>query len=155
MSTSPIRVFIVEDQPAILKAQVKILSNAKELEIIGSAMSGEQALEAIPADADVILCDLGLPGIDGIEVTKRVKERQPNTEVLIFTIFEEENVAACRGGLPAQRRRAGDHHQRHPRRPLGRLGDPADAGAPSDGTLQGDTGASGTPTRALSRLSAR
>ena len=82
MSTSPIRVFIVEDQPAILKAQVKILSNAKELEIIGSAMSGEQALEAIPADADVILCDLGLPGIDGIEVTKRVKERQPNTEVL-------------------------------------------------------------------------
>ena len=51
MSTSPIRVFIVEDQPAILKAQVKILSNAKELEIIGSAMSGEQALEAILSNA--------------------------------------------------------------------------------------------------------
>jgi len=100
MSNAPIRVFIVEDQPAILKAQIKILSTAKELEIIGSAMSGEQALADIPADADVILCDLGLPGIDGIEVTKRVKERQPKTEVLIFTIFEEEDkvLGAVRAG---------------------------------------------------------
>jgi DNA-binding NarL/FixJ family response regulator len=100
MSDSPIRVFIVEDQPAILKAQVKILSSAKELDIIGSAMSGEAALETIPADADVILCDIGLPGIDGIEVTRQIKARQPKTEVLIFTIFEEEKkvLGAVRAG---------------------------------------------------------
>ena len=100
MSDSPIRVFVLEDQPAILKAQIKVLNASPEVEIVGSAMSGEQALEEINADVDVLLSDLGLPGIDGIEVTKRMKEKYPDVEILIFTIFEEEDkvLAAVKAG---------------------------------------------------------
>jgi DNA-binding NarL/FixJ family response regulator len=90
MADQPVRVFMVEDQPPILKAQLKLLSAVDSLTIVGSAMSGEAALEAIGTDVDVVLCDLGLPGIDGIEVTRQLKARQPDTEVLIFTIFDEE-----------------------------------------------------------------
>ena len=87
-----IRVFVVEDQPKILKNQMKLLGGFSEIEIVGKAISGEEALENLEAAApDVILLDLGLPGISGIEVTEQVKKRWPKIEVLIFTIFEEED----------------------------------------------------------------
>ncbi len=89
---SQIRVFVVEDQAKILKNQLKLLGGFAEIEIVGKAMSGEEALENLEAAApDVVLLDLGLPGISGIEVTRRVKERWPKVEILIFTIFEEED----------------------------------------------------------------
>lgn len=100
MSENPIRVFVLEDQPAILKAQIKVLNASSEVEIVGSAMSGEQALESIGGDVDVLLSDLGLPGIDGIEVTRQMKQKYPKMEILIFTIFEEEEkvLAAVHAG---------------------------------------------------------
>ena len=89
---SQIRVFVVEDQAKILKNQLKLLGGFSEIEIVGQAMSGEEALENLEAAApDVVLLDLGLPGISGIEVTRQVKERWPKVEILIFTIFEEED----------------------------------------------------------------
>lgn len=89
---SQIRVFVVEDQAKILKNQLKLLGGFSEIEIVGKAMSGEEALENMEAaKPDVVLLDLGLPGISGIEVTRQVKERWPKVEILIFTIFEEED----------------------------------------------------------------
>jgi DNA-binding NarL/FixJ family response regulator len=89
---SRIRVFVVEDQPKILKNQMKLLSGHDEIEIVGKAMSGEEALENLEAVApDVLLLDLGLPGISGIDVTREVKQRWSEIEILIFTIFEEED----------------------------------------------------------------
>ena len=88
----PIRVMVVEDQPKILRNQLKLLSTFEEIEVIGTAPSGENALEQLEElEPDVILLDLGLPGIDGIGVTKVVKERTPEVEILIFTIFDEED----------------------------------------------------------------
>jgi DNA-binding NarL/FixJ family response regulator len=89
-----IRLFVVEDQPKILKNQLKLLEAFDEIEIVGTALSGEEALEelanlAVPPD--VILCDLGLPQMSGIDVTREVKKRSPQTEILIFTIFDEED----------------------------------------------------------------
>jgi len=89
--TDKIKVFIVEDQPQILKNQLKSLQEADELEVIGTALSGEAALNALEKrQPDVILQDLGLPRMTGIEVTREVKRRWPSVEVLIFTIFDEE-----------------------------------------------------------------
>jgi DNA-binding NarL/FixJ family response regulator len=85
------RVLVVEDQPKILKAQIKLLQAFPEVEIVGEALSGELALDLVESTRpEVLLCDLGLPGISGIEVTRRVKGAHPNIEVLIFTIFDEE-----------------------------------------------------------------
>lgn len=89
-----IRLFVVEDQPKILKNQLKLLEAFDDLEIIGTALSGEEALEelaALDSPPNVILCDLGLPNMSGIDVTRKVKEKWPEVEILIFTIFDEED----------------------------------------------------------------
>jgi DNA-binding NarL/FixJ family response regulator len=106
MSAAPakpdkIRVMVVEDQPQILKNQLKILQDSHEIEVIGTALSGESALEMLEKrQPDVLLEDLGLPGISGIEVTKAVKKKWPAVEVLIFTIFDEEEkvIEAVKAG---------------------------------------------------------
>lgn len=85
------RIFIVEDQPALLKALVKSLSLFEELEIVGTAQDGESGLRAIlETRPQLVLLDLELPGIDGIEVTRRLKKRAPEIEVLILTSFDDE-----------------------------------------------------------------
>lgn len=86
-----IRVVVCEDQPQILKNQLKILQDSPEVEVIGTALSGEAALELLEKkQPDVLLQDLGLPRMTGIEVTREVKRKWPAVEVLIFTIFDEE-----------------------------------------------------------------
>jgi DNA-binding NarL/FixJ family response regulator len=96
-----ISVMVVEDQPQILKNQLKLLEAFPEIEVIGTALSGEAALELLEGrQPDVILQDLGLPRMTGIEVTRAVKSRWPKVEVLIFTIFDEEEkvIDAVRAG---------------------------------------------------------
>jgi DNA-binding NarL/FixJ family response regulator len=86
-----IKVLVVEDQPPVLKNQLKILQEAPEIEVVGTALSGEAALLLLQKQQpDVVLQDLGLPRMSGIEVTREVKKRWPGVEVLIFTIFDEE-----------------------------------------------------------------
>ncbi len=89
---SPIRVLVVEDQTRILKNQLKLLEGNPELEIVGTALSGEAALEEVGRlSPHVLLLDLGLPRMDGIAVTRSVKASHPAIEILIFTIFDEED----------------------------------------------------------------
>ncbi|PIE18093.1 MAG: DNA-binding response regulator [Proteobacteria bacterium] len=87
-----IRLLIVEDQLRILDRQRKLLDGyPDELEIVGTARNGRDAVDLCEAhQPDVVLLDLGLPDIDGIEVTRRIRKRWPDTEILIFTIFDEE-----------------------------------------------------------------
>ncbi len=89
---TPIRVFVVEDQTKILKNQLKLLEGHPELTIIGTALSGETGLEEVRRlKPDVLLLDLGLPRMSGIDVTRVVKAELPSIEILIFTIFDEED----------------------------------------------------------------
>jgi len=89
--TAPIRVFVVEDQTKILKNQLKLLEGSAEITIIGTALSGETGLEEVRRlKPDVLLLDLGLPRMSGIDVTRAVKAEMPEIEILIFTIFDEE-----------------------------------------------------------------
>jgi len=86
-----VRVFVVEDQPALQKNLLKALATFPEIEVVGAAMEGEAGLEQMAkTDPDLVLLDLELPGIDGIEVTKRLKRRGSKTEVLILTSFDDE-----------------------------------------------------------------
>ena len=96
-----IRVFVVEDQPAVLAAQARLLQAAKGIDLVGTAASGEEALERIHhTEPQVVLCDLGLPGIDGIEVTRRLRQAEQAPEVLVLTVFDDEErvLAAIRAG---------------------------------------------------------
>lgn len=92
IAPSPIRVFVVEDQTKILKNQLRLLESNQDITIVGTALSGEAALEEVPrVNPDVLLLDLGLPRMSGIDVTREVKARWPQVEILIFTIFDEED----------------------------------------------------------------
>jgi DNA-binding NarL/FixJ family response regulator len=85
------RVYVVEDQAPLLKNLLKVLSTFEEVEVIGSAQEGEAGVaEMVKLKPDVVLLDLELPGIDGIEVTRRVKRAGLRTEVLILTSFDNE-----------------------------------------------------------------
>src|SRR5690242_17382303 len=85
------RVFVVEDQPTLLKNLLKVLGTFPELELVGSAQDGEQAVEEIlRLRPQLVLLDLELPSLHGIQVTARVKRRAPEVEILILTSFEEE-----------------------------------------------------------------
>ncbi|WP_223646352.1 response regulator transcription factor [Corallococcus sp. EGB] len=88
----PIRVFVVEDQTKILKNQLRLFEGHPDIDIVGTALSGEAALAEVEREQpDVLLLDLGLPRMSGIDVTREVKARFPKVEILIFTIFDEED----------------------------------------------------------------
>ena len=96
-----IAVVVCEDQPQILRNQVKILQESPEIEVTGTALSGESVLELLEwGRPQVLLQDLGLPGMSGIDVTREVKRRWPAVEVLIFTTFDEEEkvIEAVKAG---------------------------------------------------------
>ncbi len=85
------RIFVVEDQPQLLKNLLKVLALFPELEVVGSSQEGEDGVEQmVKLLPDLVLLDLELPGIDGIEVTRRLKRRAPRVEVLILTSFDDE-----------------------------------------------------------------
>lgn len=96
-----VTVVVVEDESKILRSQLNLLKAFPEIHVVGQASTGTDAVQRIKAlQPDVVLLDLGLPGIDGIEVTRQVKQFRPATEVLIFTIFDDEEkvLAAIRAG---------------------------------------------------------
>lgn len=91
MNATPIELVVVEDDPRMIKTLVRLLGSYPDFRVVGSAMSGEAAVETVAAlQPHLVLLDLELPGIDGIEVTTRVKADNPQVEVLILTSFEDE-----------------------------------------------------------------
>ena len=88
---NPIKVFIVDDHEIFRKGLKMVFARNKEMEIIGEAASGEEFL-ARPdnIEFDVVLMDIKMKGIDGIETTKRALEKNPSLKVLVLSTFGEE-----------------------------------------------------------------
>ncbi|MBM4781717.1 MAG: response regulator transcription factor [Archangiaceae bacterium] len=85
------RIYVVEDQAPLLANLLKALAAFPEIEVVGSARDGESGVdEMVKLVPQLALLDLELPGIDGIEVTRRLKRRFPQIEVLILTSFDDE-----------------------------------------------------------------
>ncbi|ATD67995.1 MULTISPECIES: response regulator [Luteimonas] len=85
-----IRVFMVDDHALVRAGMRMILANEADIEVIGEAESGEAALPLIRRlKPDIVLCDLHLPGVSGLEVTERVVRGQPETRVIVVSILED------------------------------------------------------------------
>ena len=105
---SNVRVLIVDDHAIVRKGIRALLSEAGGFEVVGEADNGQAAvLRAEETHPDVILMDLLMPGMDGIEATRQITSRQPKTRILVLTSFSADNKVfghqGGRGGLPAQR----------------------------------------------------
>lgn len=87
---APVRVFIVDDSPLLCKAIEKMLQDDPEIEIVGRAMSGQEALHLIPqAHCDICTLDVHMPGMSGITVLKHIMIRFP-VPVLMLSAFTAE-----------------------------------------------------------------
>lgn len=85
-----IRVIIVEDDKEILEGLKMIVMSNPALECIGTCSSGEEALAAIPQNIpDIVLMDIHLPGISGIECVKRLKPLLSFTQFMMCTVYED------------------------------------------------------------------
>jgi DNA-binding NarL/FixJ family response regulator len=92
IEVEPIRIFFVEDNDVIRFALKSLLKHVADFAVIGDASDGASAIEKLSAEpASVILIDIGLPDIDGIEVTKHVKTMLPGSRVLMLTASEDES----------------------------------------------------------------
>ena len=97
-------VFLVEDHAFTRDGLRVALQRDPSLRVVGEARSGEEALELYPhTQADVVVMDIGLPGIDGIETTKRLKILYPKLRVVMLTVhqLEQEVLAALASGANA------------------------------------------------------
>jgi DNA-binding NarL/FixJ family response regulator len=89
-----ISVFIVDDHAIVREGVRRIISATHDIEVAGEAATGEEALVALSSRAyDVVLLDLALPGMDGLEVLRSLKARRPTQSVLILSIYPEEDYA--------------------------------------------------------------
>lgn len=87
----PIRVLIVDDHPVVRNGLVGMLSGRPEFEIAGEASDGQQAVEqSARLSPQVILMDLRMPVLDGVEATTRIRARQPAAHVLVLTTYDTD-----------------------------------------------------------------
>jgi len=92
MSTSPIRVLIADDHAIVRKGIRALLSVKPDIEVVGEASDGaETVAQAQALRPDVILMDLVMPGMDGIEATRQIVEQQPGVRILVLTSFAADD----------------------------------------------------------------
>jgi DNA-binding NarL/FixJ family response regulator len=94
---SPIRVLVVDDHEVVRAGLRMLLGRATGIEVVGEASDGAAALGAVAALApDVVLMDLSMPGIDGVQATALLTEAHPSVRVVVLTTFaDREHVTAA------------------------------------------------------------
>lgn len=86
-----IRVLVCDDQAIVCEGLRVILGTASGIEVVSVAHDGAQALELIPeAKPDVVLMDLKMPGMNGIQATRLIREQHPQVRVLVLTTYDAD-----------------------------------------------------------------
>jgi DNA-binding NarL/FixJ family response regulator len=91
LRSSPIRILIVDDHPVVLAGLTSMLSTQPDFEVVGSASSGEEALQMLRIrTADLLLLDLRMPGMSGIDTLHALRTERINVRAIILTSFETD-----------------------------------------------------------------
>ncbi len=104
MTNKPIRILLVEDQKLMRVGLKSLFEGQNELEVISEAQTGKEAIEKFRlVHPDIVLMDIGLPDISGIEATKKILEIDSNAKVIILTshLSEQEVIDSLHAGACA------------------------------------------------------
>jgi DNA-binding NarL/FixJ family response regulator len=97
----PIRILIAEDQRIVREGLIALLEDESEVVIVGEASGGAEAVELFARlQPDVVLMDLQMPGVDGPEATRRIRQQSPDARILVLTTYatDEFIFKALRAG---------------------------------------------------------
>jgi DNA-binding NarL/FixJ family response regulator len=87
-----LRILVAEDHPLFRKGMIALLSSVPEFKVIGEAQTGEDAVvRASDLQPDVVLMDLQMPEVNGIEATRRILQQNPSVRLLVVTLFEDDD----------------------------------------------------------------
>ena len=86
-----LRIVLADDHPVVRSGLRALLNTLEGLEVVGEAATGEAAVrEAQLLRPDVVLMDVRMPGLDGVEATRRIRASVPQTAVLVLTMFDDD-----------------------------------------------------------------
>jgi DNA-binding NarL/FixJ family response regulator len=91
------KIVVADDQTAVREGLVTILELEPEIEVVGAAADGEEAVELVGRlKPDIVLMDLRMPRVDGVEATKQIRDRHPEVQVVVLTTYaDDESVLAA------------------------------------------------------------
>jgi DNA-binding NarL/FixJ family response regulator len=101
MSGEPLRILLVDDHAVVRSGLRTLLSSVAHLAIVGEAADGQEAIaQASSLQPDIILMDLHMPGINGVEATRQIAQASPHVGILVLTMLEDDAsvFAALRAG---------------------------------------------------------
>jgi DNA-binding NarL/FixJ family response regulator len=101
LNDATVRVVLADDQTLVREGLTLMLGLMEGIEVVAVASDGEEAVAAVDAERpDVALLDLRMPRVDGVEATRRIRERQPHVEVVVLTTYadDESVMSALRAG---------------------------------------------------------
>ena len=99
-SDEPIRILLADDHPIFRFGMRTLLTSMPDMTMVGEAVTGEEAVQLVEnLLPDVVLMDIHMPGMSGIEATARIRSQHPRTAILIVTMLDDDSVfAAMRAG---------------------------------------------------------
>jgi len=88
-----IKVFIADDHQMVVEGLKLLLNEIEEIDIVGEANDGNSLLAKLPQNKpDIIILDVNMPGLNGIEITKKLKKESPSIKILILTMYSEGGI---------------------------------------------------------------
>ncbi|HTY72291.1 MAG TPA: response regulator transcription factor [Actinomycetes bacterium] len=91
-AASPLRVLVADDQKVVRDGLSVLLGLLDGIEVVGTAVDGADAVrQALDADPDIVLMDLNMPGVDGVEATRQLAERGSRARVVVLTTYADDD----------------------------------------------------------------